>query len=194
MKISRKLLCDHSEYFRGMHRHDFEEKHTGIVPLDDILHEDLMRLKLILMCGMPNGRANIGKEEKEMINLVRMYELADRFIMPDIARLIMDRTREFIAWHRDWMEHYRRDVLDAAAVSIDTTEKENLHRAKLQDFCDAYIMLAKMGDLARLIQPDQLAKLIAECCPPRLLCTMASYIDQDFYIIVTKKMLYNTGT
>ncbi|KAJ4418924.1 hypothetical protein N0V82_005273 [Gnomoniopsis sp. IMI 355080] len=193
IKISRKLLCDHSEYFKGMHRHEFQETKTGIVPLDDILHEDLMRLKLILMCGKHNGHANIGKEANEMTNLVRVYELADRFIMPEIARLIMNRTREFIASQRYWMVQYRQDVLDALAVSIITTEKENFHRAKLQDFCEAYTKLAKMGDLARLIQPDQLAKLIAECCPPRLLHSMAPCMDQEFYNTVSRKMLYNMG-
>ncbi|KAJ4389794.1 hypothetical protein N0V93_007266 [Gnomoniopsis smithogilvyi] len=189
MKISKKLLCDHSEYFRAIFRHSFMESQTGRVQFVDILQEELMRLKLILMSGNPNSRTNIGNPEEEMTNLVRMYELADRFDMPKISRWIMDRTTEFVISHRNWRETYQQEVLNGPGASTITTAKEDFHRAKLLDFCTTYTKLAGMPERARLISPDQLATLIAECCHPLLLRSMMDHIDQEVYYAITEIIL-----
>lgn len=194
MKVSKKLLCDHSDYFKAMFRHEFDEAKTGTVQFVDILQEEMMRLKLILISGNPNGRANIGNLEEEMTNLVRLYELADRFSMPIISRWIMDRTTEFVISHCNWRESYQQEVVDALGVSTLTTDKENFHRAKLLDFCTAYTRLDNMPDRARLISPKQIATLIAECCHPLLLRSMMRHIDQEIYHAITYIILTKLGT
>lgn len=194
MKISQKLLCDFSGYFKAMFRHEFRETKSGRVQFVDILHEELMRLKLILMSGTGKGHVNIGKEEEEMTNLVRAYELADRFDMPVVENWIIERTTAFVLSHRDWKEVYQREVIDAPPVSIFTTLKEDFHRARLLDLCSAYKKLLDLPERARLVQPSQLAKLIGEGCHPLLLRSMMRNMNQDAWYGISEILLTNMST
>lgn len=191
MAIPRKLLCDYSHYFKAMFRHEFNETTKGTVRFVDILQEEMMRLKLFLMSGTPDARVSIGKPEEEMSNLVRTYELADRFDMPEVTEWIRVRTVRFVVSHCNWRVAYQHEVTDAPAVSTITTAKEDFHRAKLLDFCKAYSMLVKLPSQARLVRPDQLLTLIAESCPPVLLRSMMRYIDQDLVVAIFATVLDN---
>lgn len=189
MMVSKKLLCDFSGYFKAMFRHEFYETKTGRVQFVDILHEDLMRLKLILMSGSGKANINIGQEEEEMTNLVRVYELADRFDMPVVEQWILERTTTFVLNHRDWKDMYQREIIDAPAVSTITTLKEEFHRARLLDICSAYKKLLDLPERARLVQPSQLATLMADGCHPRLLHSMMRFMNQDAWNGITEVIL-----
>lgn len=199
LKVSQKLLTDHSAYFTAMLTGPWEEADEDVLRLPTTRIEDFKRLYLTLQAGGAASRINLGKPTTVITNLAETYMLADYFDMPIVASWLKDSLRDYLAELRAWPTLYVNQILDntrdrRVVATTGTTgapaspgapktlgqAAEEMHKDKVADFGTAYLNLKGALASQQIMNPDELMRFLVSHAPRPLLASSVSAMEPEF--------------
>lgn len=187
----KKILVDHSDYFRGLFRTGgaMAEFEVGYLDLDDIDIVSFERLFMILSSGHPGAHHNIGQSFRTLSDLLDSAILCDRFMMRQIEGWIRHMMTEYIRDMSGWSTKYQHEVVARPNAGLFAQHKE-----RVIDVSDAWERTTSMrADNFNLpLQPRQYVAFLINSCPRILLSQVIHEFPQPLVIELTKKMLIPT--
>ena len=187
----KKILVDHSDYFRGLYQSGraMTEFEVGYLNLDDIDIVSFERLYMIISSGHPAAHHNIGPSFRTLSDLLDCAVLADRFMMRQIEGWIKKMMNDYMAEMAGWSVLYHQEVTAHPNAGLLAQHKE-----RVLDVSDAYERTISMrGDNINLpVQPTRYASFLVRSCPRVLLHQMVHEFPPPLAVELTREMLMPT--
>lgn len=189
---SKKLLADHSEYFRGLARTggSMAEAEAGHLSLNDIDVVSFQRLYMVICSGHPAARHNIGPSFRALSDLLDCAVLADRFMMRQIEGWIKRMMNDYIREKAGWSVQYQTEVVAHPGAGLLAQ-----HREMVLDVSDAWERTMSMsGDNINLpLQPHRYVAFLTNACPRVLLHQMVHEFPPLLAVELAREMLVPTS-
>lgn len=188
----KKILVDHSEYFRGLLRNAgaMAESEVGYVDLDDVDIVSFERMYMILSSGHPGSANNIGPTFRTLSDLLDSAVLCDRLMMRQIEAWIKKMMNDYVREMADWSIRYQREVVAHPNAGFLAQHKE-----RVIDVSDAWERTTAMrADNINLpLQPRQYVKFLINSCPRVLLSQVVREFPPALMAEVLTQMLTPTN-
>ncbi|KAK7720930.1 hypothetical protein SLS64_001223 [Diaporthe eres] len=188
---SKKLLVDHSEYFRGLYRAGMAmaEGEVGHLNLNDIDIVSFERLYMVVSSGHPAAHHNIGPTFRTLSDLLDCAVLCDRFMMRRIEGWVRKMMSDYMTEMAGWSVRYQQEVIAHPNAGLLAQ-----HRERVLDVSDAYERTISMsGDSINLpLQPHRYVSFLISACPRVLLAQMVNEFPPPLVVELAREMLVPT--
>ncbi|KAG8168065.1 hypothetical protein KVR01_003754 [Diaporthe batatas] len=180
----KKMLLDHSEYFRGLLRNAgaMAESENGYVDLDDVDMVSFERVFMILSSGHPGAYNNIGPTFRTLSDLLDAAILCDRLMMRQIEAWVKKMMTDYIRDMSGWSIQYQREVVAHPNAGLLAQHKE-----RVIDVSDAWerTMAMRADNIGLPLQPRHYVNFLITSCPKFLL----SQVVHEFPPALTTEVL-----
>ncbi|KAK2614153.1 hypothetical protein N8I77_001005 [Diaporthe amygdali] len=186
---SKKMLCDHSDYFRGLYRTGLgmREFSVGYLDLDDVNVVHFERLVMLISSGHPEAPHNIGPSWTTLSDLLQCSFLCDRLAMDRIGGWIKKMMNDYMQEMGNWSARYHHDVIAHPNAGL-----EEKHRDRVLDVADAYQNSIRYEDEKLPVQSHRYVSFLITACPRVLLAEMVDEFPPQLIVALTKEMLVPT--
>lgn len=188
----KKILVDHSDYFRGLLRTGgaMTEFEVGYLDLDDIDIVSFERLYMILSSGHPGAHHNIGPSFRTLSDLLDSAILCDRLMMRQIEGWVRKMMTDYIQEMSSWSTKYQQEVIAHPNAGFLAQHKE-----RVIDVSDAWERTVSMrADNINLpLQPRHYVAFLINSCPRVLLSQVIHEFPAPLVVELTRQMLTPTN-